>query len=338
MGEDFLFGTGHAYVGVNWDKKAVEALHNGTIATGTDGYTILSDTATLARNPAKYLPAEAGTAPASGRIIAYGYSQSSMVLRSWYLEHHNKQTGAPIFDGALVAGAIGGCWDLQKLGRKPCAGGLADGGKVIALATESDAQWSGGTERGDNPDYRTVEIAGVSHIPVFLGDFRPYGHPTQNPVSFQPVFRAALVNLEEWLNGKEPPPSVAIELSDAPARNLECCGAVKEAARDADGNAMGGVRLPHMTNALGDGRKAGAPLGHYTGFAYDFAKDNFYLAISGTFTPFPPEKIKVLYPTHTAYVDAVKASVEDLVAQRYILPENARAYVEAAEASDIGRP
>src|SRR5690242_8958356 len=52
MGEDFLFGTGHAYVGVNWDKKAVEALHNGTIATGTDGYTILGDTAMLAKNPA----------------------------------------------------------------------------------------------------------------------------------------------------------------------------------------------------------------------------------------------------------------------------------------------
>jgi Alpha/beta hydrolase domain len=174
MSEDFLFGTGHAYVGVIWDKKAVEALHNGTIATGTDGYTILSDTAALARNPSKYLPAEAGTAPASGRTIAYGYSQSSMVLRSWYLEHRNKQTGAPIFDGALIAGAAGRCWDLQKLGPKPCAGGLADGGKVIALATESDAQWGADTERGDNPDYRTVEIAGVSHIPVFLGDFRPY--------------------------------------------------------------------------------------------------------------------------------------------------------------------
>jgi Alpha/beta hydrolase domain len=113
-----------------------------------------------------------------------------------------------------------------------CADGLADRGKVVWLATESDAQWSGGTERGDNPGHRTVEIAGVSHIPVFLGDFRTYGHPTQNPVSYQSVFRAALVNLEEWLDGKESPPSVAIELSAMPMNLDWCCGAVKKAVRD----------------------------------------------------------------------------------------------------------
>jgi hypothetical protein len=119
---------------------------------------------------------------------------------------------------------------------------------------------------------------------------------------------------------------------------LTCCGPVREAARDADGNAKGGVRLPHMTSALTDGRKAGAPLGQYTGFAFDYVESNFFFVISGTFKPFPPEKIRELYPNHTTYVDAVTASTEDLVTKRYILPEAAEAYIEAAKHSDIGRP
>jgi hypothetical protein len=80
MGDDFLFGRGNVYVGVIWDKTAVEALGSGTIATAVDGYTILRDAATVARNPSRYLPAEAGTVPASDNIIAYGYSQTGNLL------------------------------------------------------------------------------------------------------------------------------------------------------------------------------------------------------------------------------------------------------------------
>jgi hypothetical protein len=93
-----------------------------------------------------------------------------------------------------------------------------------------------------------------------------------------------------------------------------------------------------MTSVVAGGRTLGAPLEQYTGFAYDVAKDNLYFGISGTFKPFAPEKIKALYPTHAAYVDAVRAAADHLVTKRYILPEDAKAYVEAAEASDIGRP
>ena len=48
--------------------------------------------------------------------------------------------------------------------------------------------------------------------------------------------------------------------------------------------------------------------------------------------------MKALYPTHAAYVGAVKAAVDDLVAQRYILPEDGTAYVEAAERANVGAP
>ena len=337
LGEDFLFGAGHAHVSVIWDKKAVEALHNGIIGAGADGFTIIADAARLARNPSKYLPAGMGSAPSSDKIIAYGYSQTGGLLREWYLEHHNKQGDALVFDGAVVAEAGGGCYNIEKLGYKDCSrtGGLSDGGKVIAISTETDAQWGADAERGDNPDYRTIEIAGVSHIPAARVDFRDHGHPMQNPADYRPPFRAALVNLEEWINGKEPPPSVAIELADKQLDLGGCCGMIREAVRDADGNALGGMRLPHMTTVLADGRKAGAPLGQYTGFAPGFAKDNVYFTIGGEFKPFSPEKVKALYPTHAAYLDLVRTSAKDLEAKRYILAEDAKAYIDAAEASDV---
>ncbi|HMG50488.1 MAG TPA: alpha/beta hydrolase domain-containing protein, partial [Inquilinus sp.] len=107
MGEDFLFGMGNAYVAVIWDKMATDLLGNGTIAIPVDAYSILRDAAAFARNPAAFLPAEAGTPPASSRLVAYGYSQTGSILRGWYAQHLNSQTGVPTFDGALVAAASG---------------------------------------------------------------------------------------------------------------------------------------------------------------------------------------------------------------------------------------
>ncbi len=336
MGDEFLFGRGHVYVGVIWDKAATDALKSGTIAAPADGYTIIRDAATLARDPGKFLPDDAGAAPTSGKIIAYGYSQTGSLLRGWYAGHLNKKDGAPVFDGGLVAGASGGCRDLATSEWKVCEGALADGGKVISLSTETDAEWGGYYERGESADYRFIEIAGVSHIPATEADFRNLGMPEQNPADFGPVIRAALVNLEEWLEGKNPPPSASIELAATPSKEADGVG-VRPAARDADGNAKGGVRLPHMPTILADGRQAGAPLGSYGGIAWKYEKSNGFFAISGTFTPFPPSKIKALYPNHKTYVAAVTAAAQDLAAKRYILPEDADAYVAVAERSDIGR-
>ena len=93
MGDEFLFGRGNAYVGVMWDKTATDTLKIGTIAAPADGYTILKDAAALARDPAKFLPADAGAAPSSGKVIAYGYSQTGSLLRGWYVDRHNNQDG-----------------------------------------------------------------------------------------------------------------------------------------------------------------------------------------------------------------------------------------------------
>jgi hypothetical protein len=75
---------------------------------------------------------------------------------------------------------------------------------------------------------------------------------------------------------------------------------------------IGGLRLPHMPVVLDDGRKAGAPLGSYSGLAWQHEQGNLFFFIARTFMPFPPEKLKALYPDHETDVAAVAASARNL--------------------------
>ena len=86
-------------------------------------------------------------------------------------------------------------------------------------------------------------------------------------------------------------------------------------------------------------RKAvGAPLGTYTGLDLAFAEPgtNRFFLISGTMKPFTSEELRTRYPSQQAYVAAVTAAAEDLVAKRQILSEDADAYIAAARAADLG--
>ncbi len=346
LGQDYVFGSGNFYVGVLWDKVAAEFLRTGTIAAASDGYEILRDASLLARNPAAaHFPSGFTLPRPADKVIAYGYSQSGMVLRGFYFRRLNTSKGDLTFDGALIVGARGLCRHLDRPlpftgpprgGPSRCDGVLSDGGKVIAINPETDVEWNGFNARGETADYRVIEVAGVSHLPVTSVDFRGLGVPRQNPVDALPVFRAALTNLQRWLRGTDPPPSVYITLQEGPAGDLLGLP-LKEAVRDADGNALGGVRLPHLPTALEEGKVAGAPLGTYKGLDLDFKDTNGYFMRSGSFAPFSEDRLRALYPNHDAYVSAVSLAAKDLVVKRYILQEDADKYIEAGARSTIGR-
>jgi hypothetical protein len=141
--------------------------------------------------------------------------------------------------------------------------------------------------------------------------------------------------MEAWIEGTEPPPNVLIELTDDPVRDVQG-SPYRKAKRDADGNALGGVRLPHLPRTLENGSTAGAPVGSNNGLAWKHENGNFIFFISGSFEPFPAEKLKTLYPSKSAYVASVAAAADELVRLRQILPEDARGYVAAAEATKFG--
>jgi hypothetical protein len=330
LGDQYLFGSGHVYLSVNWDKEALASSGTGVVADAGDSFFIIRDAAAVVRDPGQ-IPSQ-HRPNASGTVIAYGYSQTASLLRNFYRSHANSNGGLA-FDGALYGGAGGGCLDTTQgsLSFFACGdGAVSDGGKVIAFNGEGDAQWFGYGERGQTADYRLMEIAGTSHIPSSI--FPLLDAPAQNPASFQPVVRASLRNLVEWISGTTPPDSNYITLAEEVG---ELFGfPFREAIRDPDGNALGGVRLPHMT-ATDDGHEVGAPLGTYT--CFEFNTEDLFIFAAGHFTPFDESRLDALYPNHGTYVQRVAKAAHRLVERREILPEDAKAYIKEAAQANIGK-
>jgi hypothetical protein len=327
IGDDYLFGSGHVYVGVEWNKQAVELLGIGTIAAAGDAFTILRDAAALARNPLA-IPGDSRPEGVS-KVIAYGFSQTGALLRGFYHSQQNTTGGQLAFDGALYGGADGRCTE-PPLPAFICSGTVSDGGKVIAFATETDAQGGGFLERGETSDYRFFDIAGTAHIPTTAVSF--FETPNQNPIPFAPAVRAALRNLVAWIDGTEPPSSIYIDLE--PAVSVAFNIPFRYAVRGANGNAVGGLRLPHMTATDRSG-EVGAPLGVYEGV--DFAYTNRLLWLGGHFTPFDSAKLDSLYPSHGTYVERVAKAAHRLVERRELLEEDAKAFIQEAAHSTIGK-
>jgi hypothetical protein len=103
--EDYLFGSGHAYLGVHWDKAAVEFLGIGTIAAGGDAWAIIRDAAALARNPHS-IPSDSRPEAVS-KVIGFDYSQTGALMRNFYFSHQNTTAGGsasmPPCSAALTA-------------------------------------------------------------------------------------------------------------------------------------------------------------------------------------------------------------------------------------------
>src|SRR5437870_11836577 len=76
-------------------------------------------------------------------------------------------------------------------------------------------------------------------------------------------------------------------------------------------------------------------LGSYNGRF--LATGNFFLVLSGTFTPFSAPTLCERYTDHDGYVDSVARGAAYALKHGWILSADAAAYVRAAAESDIGR-
>src|SRR2546422_8315629 len=250
-------------------------------------------------------------------------------------------------------------------------------GKVMSVSSETDAVLAGFLERAEPGDpafknYRHYEIAGVPHIDFSAVDFRSVGNPQQNTVSSDPVYPPLFTSLTDWLDdddvdgehhnrahhdgelisehdgegddhGEAPPASVAIDsLNQDPVIDPVAFRQLAlELVRDPAGNAVGGIRLPHVRTTV-KGKQIGAPLGSYNGrfLATDSSAPRmrrFFLEISGTFTPFSAPTLCKRYTDHDGYVDSVARGAAHALKHGWILSADAAAYVRAAAESDIGR-
>jgi Alpha/beta hydrolase domain len=110
---------------------------------------------------------------------------------------------------------------------------------------------------------------------------------------------------------------------------------------DADGNELAGIRSPLVD----------APLGTYVGWNATAAgyRAGQFCGNSGGYIPFaatraerlstgdPRPSVEERYPSHEAYVARVKMVADRLVAQRYLLAEDAARMVQQASDSDVRR-
>jgi hypothetical protein len=219
---------------------------------------------------------------------------------------------------------------------------------VIRHQAESE---NGLARQDDSPTFRWWEVPGTSHVvPPYpmSGDNGRTPHGARqlfewllNPIDQAPlappcdvalnagpgawVRHAALRSLDAWVRDGTPAP-VAPRLlttdglppsgNPPPNDNL---------VRDVHGNAMGGIRTPHVD----------VPVATLLG---EVANPNpaFCSAFGGTIA-FTPEKLATLYPNHGDFLKKWKSATDSTVAAGFFTPEDGRHIAASPSSSDIGK-
>lgn len=270
-------------------------------------------------------------------LYGWGYSQTGSFLYTYVNAVHPlvvKQDGKSMFDGYLIAtsggpGAINQCAPALPAGdsrRKPSHVGVP----VMHVMTQSDYAGFAPNRLPDNntraEGYRDYDLSGAGHATpdeLYYGpspaDIVQGGQPpppvdcNEGPRSRFPSrapFNAILANLEAWAEkGTVPPPGAVIQMNG------------NTGALDQYGNVKGGVRTPYLD----------VPTSTWAGNSTGPS----FCRIAGHETPFTPERLKALYPTHEAYVKAVRASVRGLVAQRYLTKADGDEIIAEARAARV---
>ncbi len=343
--DGYLFESGFTYAAVQWDKAVTDYfgppaadqgekpnhLIFGTIEEPEDAFDILLHTAGLLKYP-DLLQTAFDIMPVDA-VLSFGYSQSAGLQMEFMSRGVNLRNSELAYDGHLLAkvGLLCLTFHNEPPGYyvpEACNGvPVEDGTKVIHVAAQGDVEavlYAGLSRFPDNPHWRQYELAGVSHLPSPIS---PGLNENQNPASSKPVFRAAFHNLARWVkDGVPAPPSRFIE------GTLNTNGTF-DTDLDEDGNAIGGLRLPHMEQII-DGTLAGAPLGRYTGKHPEGNPDELFW-FGGYFEPFPPEEIAERYPDKETYVKRVTLAADYLLEGGYIHEEDRNAYVQEAKRTEL---
>ena len=95
--------------------------------------------------------------------------------------------------------------------------------------------------------------------------------------------------------------------------------------RDADGNAVGGVRLPDIAVPLGVQGAQNKPR-------------TFTCALVGAYLPFSADKVPALYKDQNDYVNRVRVAAREAKVQGFLLPEDVAVIVNSAAATPFFAP
>jgi hypothetical protein len=308
---------------------ALDLTNGGTVLDDSQSYDVYTQIARVV----KQAPSS-GPNPFAGLdvrdVYAGGVSQSATFLIRYY---NAIQAAAGAYDGFVVG--LGGGVPRSDVGTK-----------LMKVYTETDVLLSQAALRvPDSATIRTWEIAGGSHVPAAAvspdaTDFRAtlggiqtreYGpsapvdcrNPGPSDVEVWAVFDAAYAEFDRWVTEGVPPASAdPIEVSSL--------GPPVTLVRDANGIALGGIRLPKVSVpvAVNNGANGAASLTNPL---------SVFCILYGTHAPFDESKLASLYPTHGSYVSKVTKTVNDLVGDRLLLKEDAKTLVTDAARSRFGK-
>jgi hypothetical protein len=210
---------------------------------------------------------------------------------------------------------------------------LPDIGKVMIVSAEGDLLISESLELRhavSDRNYRVYEVAGAPH----LADDSPVAPGLRtNPLDVAPVVRAAFVRGDRWVRRGMHPPRNRL-LHSAPDGDIDPIYLAETGiARDANGNAAGGVRFPDV--AIGRA--------FFVASALDIEVIPGLPGLIGFWTdlacaPAPgSDSIEARISSHREYVLDVWRQTLRLLAHGYLLPADASALVRSAADSDVGK-
>jgi hypothetical protein len=327
---------------VDLPLKTVDPARYGSLVHPGDSfsYDIFSQAGRAVREPT-------GTsAPLGGlvarRVIAAGESQSAFRLVTYINAIHPL---AEVYDGFLVHSRRGNAAPLsqppQPMIAMPSPVLIRTDLRVPVLTfqTETDVTLLGShaARQPDTDMLRLWEVAGTAHADTYtaLIGFTDRGDSPEaakivisteiafgfitcpSPVNSGPqhfVLNAAFAALDRWVRtGKPPARAPRLETSPGPPVSI---------LKDKHGNALGGIRTPHVD----------VPIATFTGEQ----EGSLLCRLFGSTTLFAPPTLASLYPTQRAYVSTFRRATQRAVRAGAVLRADARLLNRAAALTPIG--
>lgn len=309
---------------------ALDLTDGGTVTDDSQSFDVFSQIGQLAK-------AEAG--PFKGydvqHVYAAGVSQSSRYLSVYY---NTVQDQANVYDG-FVPGLSG----LELRTDLPT--------KYLRVNTETDV-WHGQADpairnMNNSSSIRVWELAGASHVPQASisqtpGDprsnlgwlqSRDLG-PQESAVCTNPYashvevwagFHAAYAALDRWVTDGVAP-AVA-----PPIQTDGKSGSTYTIVRDANGLAIGGIRLPTMQVPIAVNNGENAPQMPLVNAVSGFC------GLYGTHVPFDQATLDQLYPNHGSYVSQYTKAAQENVKDGFLLKPDAQTLLAGAAHSGVGK-
>jgi hypothetical protein len=195
----------------------------------------------------------------------------------------------------------------------------------LSLRASMGRTGNDGTKEQPIPEnVRMYDIAGASHAVLLKSDCKL----PRERLDWMPVSRATLLHLDKWVAANTAPPANRLMPLEPATGDPEVLAAPKTSPkavierpkRDADGNVLGGVRLPDVAVPLGVHAAQQDPA-------------SFACALAGAFLPFDDAKIAARYKNRDDYVNRIRIAARSLEAEGFLLPDDAAVIIAAAAAT-----